>query len=88
MSFQNDSSGDWGGRTRAISSRALCKAVRVDACPSLSCGCVADAMEGGLSTGVVEEALWVVAALARKRECVDAVLAASQARPCPVSRLP
>lgn len=81
MSFQNDSSGDWGGRIRVMSSRALCKAVRVDACPNLSCGwVVVEAAKGDLSTGGVEEALWVIAAVAWKRECADAFLAVSQVR--------
>ena len=57
MSFQNDSSGNWGGRIRVISSRALCKAVRVDECPSLSCGWAVEEAKGGLSAGGVEEAL-------------------------------
>ena len=47
-----------------MSSRALCKAVRVDACPSLFCGWVAEDAKGDWGTEGVEEALWAIAAAA------------------------
>jgi hypothetical protein len=61
MSFQNACSGDWGGRIRVMSSRALCNAVRVDACPSLSGGWE---VKSDLSTEGVDECLWATAAVA------------------------
>jgi hypothetical protein len=44
-----------------MSSRALCNAVRVDACPSLSGGWE---VKSDLSTEGVDECLWATAAVA------------------------
>lgn len=87
MSFQNDRSGDWGGSIRAMSSRALCNAVTVNACPSLYGGWVDEEAKGDLSNEGVDGDLWATAAEAYKRECTEALLvAASLARSCPTPR--
>ena len=47
-----------------MSSRALCKAVTVGACPSLSCGWVAEEIKGDLGIAGVEGALRATGAVA------------------------
>jgi hypothetical protein len=56
-SFQKDSSTDWGGRIRAMSSRAVCNTVRVCACRSLFGCCAATEVKGDLEVDGVNDAL-------------------------------
>ena len=67
-----------------MSSRALCNAVRVDACPSLSGGWLDEEVKGDLSTEGVEGDLWATAAVAYERQAL--LVATSLARSCPTPR--
>ena len=66
-----------------MSSRALCNAVRVEACPSLSGGWLDEEAKGDLSTEGVEGDLWVTAAVYERQALL---VATSLARSCPTPR--